>query len=71
MFSPILFGKKKVRVIFFLLPPFLISLFFFFFLLLQLFPEDLDLQIASLCLVSAGAVLLFRYAQKACVFGLC
>lgn len=30
MFSPILFGKKKVRVIFFLLPPFLISLFFFF-----------------------------------------
>lgn len=69
MFSPILFGKKKVRVIFFLLPPFLISLFFF--LLLQLFPEDRDLQITSLCLVSAGAVLLFRYAQKACVFGLC
>lgn len=45
--------------------------FSFFFLLLQLFPEDLDLQITSLCLVSAGAVLLFRYAQKACVFGLC
>lgn len=45
--------------------------FSFFFLLLQLFPEDLDLQITSLCLVSAGAVLLFRYAQKAFVFGLC
>lgn len=57
--------EKKSACDLFLTSSFLNFSLFFFFLLLQLFPEDLDLQIASLCLVSAGAVLLFRYAQKA------
>lgn len=70
MFSPILFGKKKVRVIFFLLPPFLISLFFFFSYYCNCFQKTLTFRLLP-CALFQRAQCCFFDMHKSLVFLAC